>query len=150
MVPGALFIFAALLSPPFSFAGDDSNTPRKEIEAANAAFSKAYDQGDAKAVAAMYTEAGELFPPNERIVKGQPAIEAYWKAAIDAGIKGVELKTSEVWALGETVAETGRYTLSGKNGESLDEGKYVVIWNRVDGKWKLHRDCWNSSKPASK
>ncbi len=135
---------------PSSVSADDADGPRKEIGAANAAFSKAYDSGDAKAVAAFYTEEGELFPPNETIVKGRPAIEAFWKAAIDAGVKGVTLKTTEVFALGETVAETGTYTLSGKDGEPADQGKYVVVWKRVEGKWKLHRDCWNSNKPLPK
>jgi ketosteroid isomerase-like protein len=30
----------------------------------------------------------------------------------------------------------------------LDEGKYVVIWKRHQGKWKLHRDIWTTSMPA--
>jgi uncharacterized protein (TIGR02246 family) len=145
-----IFIIAALLSPSSRFEGDDSDRLRKEIEASNAAFSKEYDRGDAKALAQMYTERGQLFPPNEKIVEGRTAIESHWKAAMEAGVKQVVLKTTEVWALGETVAETGTYRLAGKDGESLDEGKYVVIWKRVDGNWKLHRDCWNSSQPAGK
>ena len=98
----------------------------------------------------MYTERGQLFPPDAQIVDGRPAIETYWKSALDGGVKGVELKTTEVFSLGEAAAETGTYTLSGKNGDSLEEGKYVVVWKRVDGQWKLHRDCWNSNKPAAK
>jgi hypothetical protein len=27
----------------------------------------------------------------------------------------------------------------------IDEGKYVVVWKRVGGQWKLHRDIWTSS-----
>ena len=146
----AVLILAELVCRMYDASADDADGPRKEIERANAAFSNAYDRGDAKAIAALYTEEGELFPPNEVIVKGRPAIETYWKAAIDGGIKGVTLKTTEVFALGETVAETGAYTLSGKDREPVDEGKYVVVWKRVDGKWKLHRDCWNSDKPATK
>jgi ketosteroid isomerase-like protein len=27
----------------------------------------------------------------------------------------------------------------------MDSGKYVVIWKREDGAWKLHRDIWTTS-----
>jgi uncharacterized protein (TIGR02246 family) len=124
--------------------------PRAGIEAANAEFAAAYSRGDALAVAAMYTERGQLFPPNENIVEGRAAIEKYWKAAMDSAIKTIELKTTEVEGLGESAAEVGSYTLYGKDGAAIDRGKYLVLWKRVNGAWKLHRDCWNSNQPASK
>jgi ketosteroid isomerase-like protein len=30
----------------------------------------------------------------------------------------------------------------------IDTGKYVVVWKRVGGRWKLLRDIWNTSRPA--
>ena len=124
--------------------------PRAGIEAANAEFAAAYRRGEAGAVAAMYTERGQLFPPNEKIVEGRAPIERYWKAAMDSGIRTIELKTTEVEGLGESAVEVGSYTLYGKDGAAMDRGKYVVLWKRVDGAWKLHRDCWNSNEPGSK
>jgi uncharacterized protein (TIGR02246 family) len=124
--------------------------PREGIEAANAKFAAAYSRGDAAALAAMYTERGQLFPPNEKIIEGRAAIEKFWKAAMDSGIKTVELKTTEVEGLGESAVEMGSYTLYGKDGAAMDRGKYLVLWKRVDGAWKLHRDCWNSNQPASR
>jgi ketosteroid isomerase-like protein len=38
------------------------------------------------------------------------------------------------------------WTLKGKDGAELDHGKYVVIWKKEAGGWKLHRDIWNSSQ----
>ena len=126
------------------------NGPREGIEAANAEFAAATSRGDAAAVAAMYTERGQLFPPNEKIVEGRAAIETYWKAAIDSGIKTIELKTVEVEGLGDSAVEVGSYTLYGKDARAVDRGKYMVLWKRVDGAWRLHRDCWNSNQPTSK
>jgi uncharacterized protein (TIGR02246 family) len=124
--------------------------PREGIVAANAAFAAAWRRGDARAVAAMYTEHGQLFPPNEPIVAGRAAIERFWKAAMDAGIKAIELKATEVEALGESAVEVGAYALHSKDGVAMDRGKYLVLWKQVDGAWRLHRDCWNSSQPASR
>jgi ketosteroid isomerase-like protein len=38
--------------------------------------------------------------------------------------------------------------LLGAGGTEADRGKYIVIWKNQGGLWKLHRDIWNSSKPA--
>jgi ketosteroid isomerase-like protein len=53
----------------------------------------------------------------------------------------------EVEGLGDTAIEIGELTLYGAEAQVLDKGKYMVIWKRQDGKWKLHRDIFNSSMP---
>jgi ketosteroid isomerase-like protein len=64
------------------------------------------------------------------------------------GIAEATLKTIELEAHGDTANEIGAYTLRAGDGGVLDQGKYVVIWKREGGQWKLHRDIWNSSLPA--
>jgi ketosteroid isomerase-like protein len=96
----------------------------------------------------MYTEGGQLYPPNQGVVAGRAAIEEFWKAAMDSGVKRVELKTAEVESLGDSAVEAGAYTLYGKDGTTLDRGKYLVFWRWVGGTWRLHRDCWNSNEPV--
>ena len=143
-----ILIGAALaLSLPGAFAAGPRD-PRTAIEATNAEFTAAFGRGDARAVAAMYTEGGQLYPPNQRVVAGRAAIEEFWKAAMDSGIKGVEIKTAEVESLGDSAVEAGSYTLYRKDGTKLDHGKYLVFWKRVGGAWRLHRDCWNSNGPV--
>jgi uncharacterized protein (TIGR02246 family) len=124
--------------------------PLKAIEEANADFGRAYANGDPKAVAEMYTEKARLLPPNTNVIEGRKAIEHFWKGVMDAGIKAIELKTIEVESFGDTIVEQGTATLYGKDKAVVDRGKYFVMWKQVDGKWKLHRDCWNSSEPAPK
>ena len=29
----------------------------------------------------------------------------------------------------------------------MDEGKYIVIWKREPGGWKIYRDMWSSNSP---
>ena len=62
-------------------------------------------------------------------------------AASDAGY------SDDVDASGETAVEVGRYRLTAGDAEA-DHGKYIVVWKNVDGRWKLHRDIWNTSKGA--
>lgn len=150
MARRASLIGATLTLILFGLGAAERSGPRAGIEAANAEFAAALRRGDAGAIAAMYTERGQLFPPNEKIVEGRAAIERYWRASMDAGVKAIELKTTEVEGLGESVVEAGLYTVNGKDGAVIDRGKYLVLWRRVEGAWKLHRDCWNSNEPASR
>lgn len=123
---------------------------RSAIEAGNKQFSAALSRGDGKALGAMYTTTAQAFPPNSDIVRGSEAIGRFWQGAIDTGLKGLELTTLEVEAHGDTAHEVGTYVLTGEGGKTLDGGKYVVIWKREGGQWKLHRDIWNTSAPAPK
>jgi ketosteroid isomerase-like protein len=69
--------------------------------------------------------------------------------AAETGERAVELETAEVGGKGDVVYEVGTYTLFGDQGQAVDNGKYVVVWKRERGAWKLHRDIWNSSRPAA-
>lgn len=125
-----------------------SNMVRNAIAAADGAFGAAVSRGDAAGVAALYTEDGQLLPPNSDFVTGRQAIQTVFQGLMDAGIKGAKLESVEVEAYGDTAMEVGKYTLQGEGGQVLDRGKYIVIWKRVEGQWRLHRDIFNSSQPA--
>ena len=120
---------------------------RSQIEAGNREFMAAFAKRDAAAVAALYTDGGQLLPPNSEVVRGHEAIREFWQGAMTLGLTGATLETVEVDASGETAVEVGRYRLTAGDAEA-DHGKYIVVWKNVDGRWKLHRDIWNTSKGA--
>lgn len=121
---------------------------RSDIVAANRVFMDAFARGDARGVAACYTAEGSVLPPGSDAMQGQVAIATFWQGAMDAGIASARLDTVEVEG-GEAAAyEVGRYTLTGRDGKQLDQGKYIVIWHREGGAWRLHRDIWNTSQAA--
>lgn len=123
------------------------------IAAANQQFVAAFNQGDAAAVAARYTEDAALLPPGEARVDGNAAIAAYWKGAIEAGFKDLTLNAVEVTDGGGTAAEVGIFTMgvpTADQGPQQATGKYIVLWQRgADGQWRIHRDMWNDD-PAAK
>lgn len=115
------------------------------IKAANKALGTAVANGDAVAIGKMYTKTAKLLPNNAELLKGTKAITAFWQGLLDAGIKGVTLKSQEVEKLGTTAIEVGTYTLSGQGGSTLDKGKYIAVWKKEGREWKLHRDMINSN-----
>ncbi|HUE96405.1 MAG TPA: hypothetical protein VMN39_07075, partial [Longimicrobiaceae bacterium] len=51
---------------------------------------------------------------------------------------------------GDYAYSVGTFTMSGAapdGSEWSDEGKYVAVWQNVEGDWKMAADIWNSSAP---
>jgi uncharacterized protein (TIGR02246 family) len=121
------------------------------IKASNAQFAAAAAKGDAAGVTALYTDDALLMPAGSGNIAGAAGILKFWQGALASGVGGVVLKTVEVYGHGATATEVGEYSMSDKSGKELDHGKYIVVWRRLAGHWKLHRDMFSTSvaaKPA--
>ena len=143
----AAFVLAAALLAAGSGSAAPAG-PRAQIEEANGKFAALLAKGDAAGLAAMYAAGGQLVPPNGDFVSGAPDIQKFWQGVMDAGIKSAKLTTLDVTVRGNVAAETGKYDMNGADGKALDSGKYIVVWKREGGRWKLYRDMWNTSMPA--
>ncbi len=117
------------------------------IEKLNDVWTAAFNKGDAAAVAALYTEDAYVLPPGSAMVKGRPAIEAFWRQAAQQ-MTDAKLTTVDVLPLGRSAArEIGTVTLKTKSQPPQEiVGKYVVVWRKVGRDWKLATDIWNTDK----
>ncbi len=136
-----LVSLALLVSSPAWAASD----LRSEIEAANKNFEAIFSQGDSSGIAGLYTDEAQLLPAQSDFVTGTKAIQEFWQAAFDAGLKRVSLVTLEVEGHGHTAHEVGRLELRDADGKVVDRAKYIVIWKKQGDSWKLHRDIWTTS-----
>jgi ketosteroid isomerase-like protein len=125
----------------------DLTNAKKEIEAANVEISAFMAKGDTVGIASAYSKEGSLMPNNMPSVKGKDSLVAIWSEFIKAGIGSIELNTLEVWGDQNFITEEGLFEIKTKEGVALDKGKYLVLWKKEDGKWKLHRDISNSNLP---
>lgn len=121
----------------------------EEIQARNDNFMKTIQSGDLNAIAALYTEDAKVFPPNSDIVQGREAIKGMWGAMASQGMPNLIVSTTVAEAFGNTAIEEGAYKIKIPDGQVVDKGKYIVIWKKVDGKWLLHQDIFNTSMPGS-
>jgi uncharacterized protein (TIGR02246 family) len=147
-------VLALLIALPLLLSVGSATAPpsdiREVIEEGNQQWSIAFSTGDSAALAAMYTPNAQLFPMHSEVVSGREAIQQFWQGVMASGVKGATLTTLEVDEQGETAYEVGQYELRGEGHKVLDHGKYVVVWKRTQGQWRLHRDIWNSTLPAPK
>ncbi len=128
-------------------------TPSKDVVdaiiAVDKKFMDMFSNEDAEGIAELYTEDGQLLPPNLDYLNGKAAIAAFWQGAMQMGVGSVKLESTEIEGGGDIISEIGNYSLYSGEGTEIDTGKYVVIWKQENGNWKLHRDIWNSSRSAS-
>ena len=136
------FVSIALLSASPVLAADSI---RSEIEAANKSFEAAVSRSDGPGVAALYTSNAQLLPARSDFVTGTEAIGQFCQTAFDSGMKGLSLVTMEAEKHGDTAYEVGELEILGAEGNVLDRAKYIVIWKKEAGSWKLHRDIWTTS-----
>ena len=77
------------------------------------------------------------------MVKGREAIKQMWgTAAQQMGLKDVRLQTVDLEQAGDTGYEVGEATLATSSGSAVV--KFIVVWKKADGQWRLHRDIWNT------
>ena len=127
----------------------ESGELREAIAAANEEFMAAFEAQDAAGLAALYTKGGQVLPPNSDFVTGREAIQGFWQAVMDMGIRRAKLDMVEVQGRGKTATEVSKFTLFAEGDAMADQGKYIVIWKRKKGGWRLHRDIFNSSLPQA-
>ncbi len=119
-----------------------------EIVEANQIFINHFNNHDGAAIGQLYTEDGRLMPTNSPVLVGREAIGEFWNSLFGMGIDNGELSTVHVESYDDTAVEEGAYKLFDADNNQLDEGKYIIVWKNVDGKWHLDRDIFNTSLPA--
>lgn len=128
---------------------DSTSETAISIKAMNQNFESAMAKRSASSLATIYTAEGQLFPPNNTIIREPNEIQAYWENMLDQGIGDIELLTIELDELGDTAIEVGLFVMKTTKGWLADTGKYLIIWKKELGQWKYHRNFWSSSNPAT-
>lgn len=124
------------------------DSAKAAIAASNATYGTAFATGDSVAFIAHYTSDACINPSNMPKMCGAQSISAFFNGAYKMGIRGIKLTTAEVMGGKDGVIETGSYEILADKNVTIDKGKFMVMWKEENGKWKMHRDIWNTDMPA--
>lgn len=124
----------------------DLSRTRSYIDSVNDKFEEAFERGDTTALVAHYSSDARLMVPNRESIKGNEIASA-WGDFTRLGVKDVKINTEDVTGGNDLAVETGTYEFYGDNNRLIDKGKYVVVWRRENGEWKIYRDIGNTSMP---
>lgn len=108
-----------------------------EIHATIEAFRKAYDKGDADAIAATFTADGELVDPSGTTIRGRDAIAARFAETFAASPGAtLTLIPDSIRAISpDTALEEGLATVKHTDGSPDESARYEVLHVKQDGKW---------------
>lgn len=136
-----------LFNPVYSqnYTGNEADI--KMIQEKIEAFSQAYMALDYDALANCYTIDGKILPPSTDIIVGREAIKKRWTLPEGVKIPFHKISPVEIQVIGDIAHDIGYYegrTLRKDGTEVSWEGKYLIVWKKVNEDWKIYADAWNS------
>jgi ketosteroid isomerase-like protein len=145
-----------VLAVPFLLLAPLSSQTRTDptLTKMAADFAAAFNAKDADKIGSYYADDATLMPPNQPAVRGRENIQAWFKGGMDEGYANFQLTPTESSVAGAQAFEAGTYSLDMKpkgsgGAASTDKGKYVVVYKRIAGQWKLAYDIFNSDLPPT-
>ena len=125
-------------------AGQAHASDQTMIQALDDQFSAAVGKGDVEAIALMYAPDATILPNGGDLVKGQAGARALFGGMV-AGVSHLTLKVTETVRMApDYIREVGVSALITKGDKPQTvAGKYVVVWRKVGGHWRLWTDIWN-------
>ncbi len=111
-------------------------------------FSEYVMNSNYQMIGESYTDDAKIFPNKSKILQGEDLVN-YWK--LPEGFSTIHHKIfqEEITVIEDIAYDYGYYEGKTKNpkGEiSSWEGKYIIVWKKVSGEWKMYLDIWNSVK----
>jgi ketosteroid isomerase-like protein len=108
---------------------------------------------DTAGIVAMYTADAVVMPANAPAARDAAAIRAVWAGLLS--LPGVSLQLTpekvEISAAGDLAADAGSalMEMDTPQGRIKDVSKFLVVWRKVNGSWKMAYDIWNENAPPA-
>jgi uncharacterized protein (TIGR02246 family) len=120
-----------------------TTTATAEVTAAVATFMDYVNRGDLANMLAMYSDDASILPPSGNSLYGRSAFTPFWQHMLEnVGFSNVRYTIERLDPIAEdTVVEMTQFQVD-IAGQST-QGKYVVIWKKQQGEWKLYIDIFN-------
>lgn len=139
----ALAACAPPAPPPPDTAADEA-----ALKADPVTWMEEYNAGNADAIAEHYTDDALLMAPGAAAKQGKAAIREYIAAEIaNSKAAGLTFRNGDptgVGVSGDMGWVSGTFSVLDASGTAVDTGKFLSVFRRTSGQWKLIRDTWNS------
>jgi uncharacterized protein (TIGR02246 family) len=142
VIPVVVVLFFAI---PALAGGEDHSA----VKASSAKWVAAFNAGDLQSMAALATEDIVLLPEHAQPVRGRDAVVSAWRHIVENKLR-LELTTEELAVSGGLAYQMGEFSYLLPQGTVVRTRKFLRIWKRTDGRWRLHRSMHSSNQPIAK
>ena len=122
-------------------------SPEDEVTAAYAAWDKAFNSGDAKAIAAFYADDAIFLPASHDVITGPAGVEKFFTGLLAGGATAHKLDMIEANGDGNLVFGAAKWSATGKDANGADQpwgGLATHIFERqTDGNLKIKLHTFN-------
>lgn len=125
--------------PPF-----DLEATRQVIAEQNARFTKAHLTGNVALIDSMFTADATAYPPGSAAVTGARAMHDFTVAYINAGLTEFREESTDFYGNVDLVVDAGSYVVTFGPDHVTERGKYLNVWTRTAGGWKIRSNMWNT------
>jgi ketosteroid isomerase-like protein len=136
---------------PDSAESMDLAAMRSIIEEKNNVFTEAHITGkkDSAVMVNYFTTDARIFPPNADAVIGLAAIAELTSLYMDYEISDFREETTSFYGNEEYLIDEGNYTMIYGEESIVENGKYVNVWKKENGEWKVYSNIWNANAPPA-
>lgn len=126
---------------------EDIKEVRQIIESKNEQLENWTKQGILDSLSSIFGDNVVQLSPNQKPSKGIERFKSDWRENLAQGTWDFNIQTQEVKLCGELAVELGVFKLHftpnkhSSMAEFKDEGNYVVLWEKIDGNWKIVWDA---------
>jgi ketosteroid isomerase-like protein len=122
------------------------------IRAGTVLWTDAYNAGEVDKIVALYTEDAVVMPSNAAALNGRAAIKDFLTKDIAAAkAAGLTAKdgVGDVGISGDLAWHAGSSSVIDASGGTVENGKYIEVWRRINDQWLMVRDIWNDDAPPA-
>lgn len=124
---------------------------KTEIQAMEDAYAAGFNAKNADALMSYYADDAIDLPNNEPSISGRAAILARLKDQMAKDTSGITMafEVLEIIPAGDKIIEIGKSVATDKTGKT-STGKFLVVFEKRNGKYACIRGIWNNDAPDGK
>lgn len=127
----------------------DTAAVRRIIHEKTTRFTQAHISGDTAYLNSIFTADARILAPNYGVATGHAAISGLNQLWVSYGIKEFKEESAAFYGSGIYFIDEGTYSMRYGKDNQLDMGKYLNVWKKENGDWKIYSNIWNSSLPVT-
>lgn len=154
MILLALFFGASCRNEQKPNAPKENTSDGEYLKNAGAEWDKLFNARDIANLSDLYAEDAVSMPYNYQTVSGKKAIRAELEKFLEQNDARHETFPEEIITKDDVSIERSRYintyTPKGTNNRIVETGRLVMCRKKINGKWLITWEIWNSDQPIVK